>query len=144
MFDSNRPFIEFCCMGHEAYFTEDFQSDDDDVPANFDYKSTHSIKFMPEPYEDIQKELLHSRFNEEISTQCDFTSSLSIQQLSQMPAYSCDRSDKILTPNPINFSITHTAKAFFPFESLSGFECKSCNLKFKSMRGLQGHNARKH
>ena len=144
MCDSNKPFIEFCCMGHEAYFTEDFQSDDEDICQNFDFKSHHAIDFIPEVYEDVQKELVRSRFQEEKYTQCDSSKQFSISQLSYMPSFSTNSKDKVLLANPRTFSISHLARVFFPVEAPIPFQCKICKVVYKSNKSLRGHLSRKH
>jgi C2H2-type zinc finger len=143
MFDSKKPFVEFCCMGHETYYTEDFESDQDDLVMTFDIISNHKVSFMPEVYEDVQKELLQTRFHEEISVQCDAPSSQSLSQLSSMPAYSKSSVDRILTPNPASYTLAHTARAFFPVIK-EKFYCKVCKLSFKNGQALGGHMSRKH
>ena len=144
MFNSDKPFIEFCCASHENYFTEEFQSDDDEYPSDFDFKSSYNVSFMPEPYEDIQRELIHSRYHEEIGIQCDFKPNISLSHYSSMQAISTSSKDKILIPTINHFTMGHTARAFFPVVIIDPFKCSICNLSFKSSKALIGHNAKKH
>lgn len=135
--------LEFCCMGHETYFTEDFQSDDDDGMLSLDFKTSYSLSFMPEPYEDIQKELRISQFHSETGTQCEFKPTITMSTLSSMPSISCTN-DKIITPNPTVFALTHTARASFPAILNSNHQCKTCGMFFKNSQALGGHLSRKH
>ena len=144
MCDSSKTVIEFCCMGHEAYFTEDFQSDEEDIYQDFNFKSNHAVDFIPEVYEDVKKELVHSRFQAEKYTQCDSANQRSLSQLSYAQSYSTKPNDKVILPNPRNFSISHIARAVFPPEVPVPFQCKFCKIAYKSARSLQGHISRKH
>jgi hypothetical protein len=131
-------------MGHENYFTEDFQSEDEDSGLAFDLKANHALGFMPEAYDDVQSELIKSRFHEEVGVQCEFQRTVSLTELMLMPAMSCSETDKVLVPNQGSFGLTHTARAFFPVMSDSPHSCKHCGQGFKTASALNGHVSRKH
>lgn len=144
MLDPRKPFIEFCCMGHETYFTEDFQSDDDDRISPLDHRLSYPMSFMPGPYDDIQSELKSSKFHEEIGIQCEFQAKIPISNFSFMPVLSTNPSDKVIQPSPQPYLLSHTARAFFPEIKVEKFKCKSCGLSFKNSQALGGHLSRKH
>ena len=111
MLNSNKQYLDFCCMGHEIYFTEDFQSDEESIFFNHNtYLYDNKISFVPEPFEDIKLEIISSRFQSDKSTQNDTKSMVSLSELSQLPAFSTNPLDKIIVANPINYSLNHTAK----------------------------------
>lgn len=143
MCENRKDYIEFCCMGHEAYFTEDFFSDEDDGSFNYPASSDCNVKFMPEPYEDLQIDILKAKYHEEVGVQCENKTPLFLSQLSSMPAYSRNSKDKVLIPNLVKFSITHTAKVFLPV-TLEQFQCKQCAATFKTGQALGGHMSKKH
>ena len=144
MLDPKKPFIEFCCMGHETYFTEDFLSEDDESSINLDHRHSYNLSFMPGPYEDIISELKSNRSREEASVQCDFTAKTSITHYSLMPAMSCNANDKVITPNSIPYTLSHTPRLFFPEIKVEKFKCKVCGMAFKNSQALGGHISKKH
>lgn len=144
MLDPRKPFIEFCCMGHETYFTEDFLSEDDEISISTDHRQSYNLSFMPGPYEDAISELKSSRSREEASVQCDFTSKTSITNYSLMPAISCNSNDKVLTATSLPYTLNHTPRLFFPEVKLEKFKCKFCGMAFKCSQALGGHLSKKH
>ena len=144
MCDPRKPYIDFCCMGHETYFTEDFLSDEDDQFFTFDLHSQFNISFMPEPYEDLTFEISKNHFHEEVGVQCETKNPALLSKLSSMPAYSRSLKDKVIIPNSVNFHMKHTARVFIPIKVEEAFKCKHCFQAFKSGQALGGHMSRKH
>jgi hypothetical protein len=131
-------------MGHETYFTEDFQSDDEDRISRVDHRISFPISFMPGPYDDVQTELNSGKDHEEVSTQCENPAKTSLSNYSLMPVISCNPNEKIIYPNPLPYNLSHTARIFFPEVKIEKFKCKSCGLAFKNSQALGGHLSRKH
>ena len=130
-------------MGHETYFTEDFLSDEDDIPLLCDYACDNNVLFMPGPYEDMANELkIYSK--EEIGSQCENKNPASLSYLSSLPAYSVCLKDKVLIPNLVQYSLAHTPRVSLPEKIEEKYLCKFCYQKFRTGQALGGHISRKH
>lgn len=145
MFDCKKPYIEFCCMAHETFFSEDFISDDEDFSLAFSLNFTNNISFMPPFSDEVSKELSNINLKEEAAVQCDTKSPQSLSHLSSLPVFSLDSFDKVLKPSTRIFEISHTPKVFLPDAPLpEAFVCKHCKQSFKSGQALGGHISKKH
>lgn len=144
MSEQKRNYLEFCCMGHESYFTEEFLSDDEDSSFTMNFTSSFDVKFAPNVYDEIEKEMSFGYGNDEKSVQCDKENPCSLGYLSALPAFSVTISDKILIPNEGFYQMKHTPRITMPCVKEMMFFCSSCKAGFKSGQALGGHMSRKH
>ena len=142
MIESKNSCIEFCCMGHETYFTEDFQSEDEDLTLPFDYICMNNLEFMPEPYEDITIEISKSHYKEEAGMQCNSENTKSLSYLGSLPAYSNNLDDKVLVPKPSNYQLSHTPRVILTKNVETQYLCKFCLQGFRTGQALGGHISR--
>lgn len=123
--------MEFCCIAHENYFIEDFNSDDDSTIPDSDPRLKATISFMPYIYEDAAAEINQSRNTEENSAQCEFSRDKSLSSYSWMPVYDSENKEKILVPKKISQNLTHFPRVFFKKERKSEYYLSNIGIRNK-------------
>ena len=137
----NKSFLQMCCMAHEMFYTEDFDSEEDSV-QNVYLNPMSQISFIPYQNEELCKDL-SPQDHDEKAVQCEDSQPVSLLALSQMPSISTSSLDKVIVPTNKSFGILHTPKISIGYIGNS-YVCKSCNISFKSGQALGGHLSKNH
>ncbi|CAG9324434.1 unnamed protein product [Blepharisma stoltei] len=141
----------FCCMAHEALYAEDFQSDEEDIGFVLEKSPVNDIYFYDRIPEGIKREMAQMKNRNEIATQCDTDTPVSLAYISALPAYG-NPDDKILSARYQPCSLSHIPVMYLPSELPDlpdddiqhTFLCKCCKKEFKSGQALGGHVSRAH
>lgn len=140
----------FCCKAHEALFSEDFESDEEDVSFLIDKNPYTELYFHEKIPESIKIEIAHMKNKNNAATQCNTGAPVSLSHISLL-ACTGGPNDKMITANYRPKSINHTPVMYLPNEIVDmsdeiqhTFLCKCCRKEFKSGQALGGHVSRAH